>query len=60
LVVWARPKADWFDPFIESKDKLLKDVEKDIPDFPKSQPVIENNFSLQTKNWFQKSFWQKK
>jgi hypothetical protein len=26
---WARKKADWFDPFIEQEDDLLKEVNKD-------------------------------
>ena len=26
---WARKKADWYDPFIDLKDKLLNDVQKD-------------------------------
>ena len=26
---WARIKADWYDPLVEAKDKLLKDVDRD-------------------------------
>ena len=26
---WARKKADWYDPFIEMEDKLLKEVDKE-------------------------------
>ena len=28
-LIWARKKADWYDPFIEAKDELLNDVNKD-------------------------------
>lgn len=29
-LTWARKKADWYDPFIEMKDELLDNVNKDI------------------------------
>jgi hypothetical protein len=32
---WAKRKADWFDPFIESYDELLDDVDRNILEFPK-------------------------
>lgn len=28
-LAWARGKADWYDPLIEAKDKLLQDVDRD-------------------------------
>ena len=28
-IEWARKKADWYDPFINAKDELLEDVDKD-------------------------------
>ncbi len=28
-LIWARKKADWYDPFIESEDELLNEVNKD-------------------------------
>jgi hypothetical protein len=28
-LVWARKKADWYDPFVESEDELLKDVDRE-------------------------------
>jgi len=28
-LLWARRKVDWYDPLIEAKDKLLKDVDRD-------------------------------
>lgn len=27
-LAWARKKADWYDPFIESEDELLKGVDR--------------------------------
>ena len=28
-IEWARKKADWYDPFINAKDELLENVDKD-------------------------------
>ncbi len=28
-LTWARKKADWYDPFMEAKDELLKDADKE-------------------------------
>ena len=28
-LIWARKKADWYDPFIESNDELLNEVDQD-------------------------------
>ena len=28
-VEWARKKAEWYDPFIESEDELLNDVDRE-------------------------------
>lgn len=28
-LIWARKKADWYDPFIEAEDELLKGADKD-------------------------------
>lgn len=28
-LIWARKKADWYDPFIESEDELLNDIDKE-------------------------------
>lgn len=28
-LIWARKKADWYDPFIEAEDELLKDADKE-------------------------------
>lgn len=28
-LIWARKKADWYDPFIESEDELLNEINKD-------------------------------
>mgnify|MGYP000858043278 CR=1 FL=1 len=35
-IEWARKKADWYDPFINAKDELLEDIDKDSLTF-KSQ-----------------------
>lgn len=35
---WARQKADWYDPFIESKDGLLDEINKDTLELPKRNP----------------------
>jgi len=32
-IEWARKKADWYDPFIESDDELLKEVDKETLTF---------------------------
>ena len=32
---WAKRKADWYDPFIESGDELLTDVDRNTLEFPK-------------------------
>lgn len=32
---WAKRKADWYDPFIESGDELLADVDRNTLEFPK-------------------------
>ena len=32
---WANRKADWYDPFIESSDELLADVDQNTLEFPK-------------------------
>lgn len=28
-IIWARKKADWYDPFIEDKDELLNEIDKE-------------------------------
>ena len=28
-IMWARKKADWYDPFIESEDEVFKDLDRD-------------------------------
>jgi intergrase/recombinase len=28
-LIWARKKADWYDPFIESEDELLNEVDRE-------------------------------
>ncbi|MFL0125314.1 hypothetical protein V2590_11565 [Tenacibaculum maritimum] len=32
-IQWARDKADWYDPFIEKEDNLLKSIDKDNLNF---------------------------
>lgn len=32
-LIWARKKADWYDPFIESKDELLNGADKETLSF---------------------------
>lgn len=34
-LVWAKRKADWYDPFIESPDELLADVDQNTLEFRK-------------------------
>ncbi|GAA4756142.1 hypothetical protein [Flavisolibacter ginsenosidimutans] len=34
-LAWAKRKADWYDPFIESPDELLADVDQNTLEFPK-------------------------
>lgn len=34
-LIWARKKANWYDPFIESEDELLNNIDKDILVIPK-------------------------
>ena len=34
-IIWARKKADWYDPFIETEDKLLKNVDRESLTFKK-------------------------
>lgn len=34
-LAWAKSKADWYDPFIESTDELLTDVDQNILELPK-------------------------
>jgi hypothetical protein len=58
-LIWARQKADWYDPFIEAKDNLLKDIEKDPPEVEKARPVFEDDSFFPNRNWFQKSFYHK-
>jgi hypothetical protein len=57
---WARKKADWYDPFINSKEMLLKDIELDDPILEKTKPAFEKSYLFETKNFFQKSFYQKR
>ncbi len=33
-LAWAKRKADWYDPFIESPDELLADVDRNTLEFP--------------------------
>ena len=35
-LIWARKKADWYDPQIEDEDDLLNDIDKDEIDKQKS------------------------
>ena len=32
---WAKRKADWYDPFTESPDELLANVDRNTLEFPK-------------------------
>lgn len=32
-LIWARKKADWYDPFVESEDELLKEADKETLTF---------------------------
>lgn len=34
-LAWAKRKADWYDPLIESPDELLADVDQNTLEFPK-------------------------
>jgi len=34
-LIWARKKANWYAPFIESEDELLNNIDKDILFIPK-------------------------
>ena len=34
-LAWAKRKVDWYDPFIESPDELLTDVDQNILELPK-------------------------
>lgn len=38
-LVWAKRKADWYDPFIESPDELLADVDQNTLEFRKKPYV---------------------
>ncbi len=57
---WARKKADWYDPFINTEDKLLNNVQKDSSQPEKTQPASENELFFETKNWFKKPFYSKR
>ncbi len=34
-IEWIRKKADWYDPFVEANDELLREVDRDELTFPK-------------------------
>lgn len=37
---WASQKASWYDPFIEAKDELLDEINKDTLELPKRNPYF--------------------
>jgi hypothetical protein len=43
-VSWAQKKADWYDPFIESPDELLKNVNRETLSNKKKQTCWDNYF----------------
>jgi hypothetical protein len=58
-LTWARKKADWYDPFVDAKDKLLKHVEKDKTESEESQPLFENENFFEPNHWKSKSFYHR-
>lgn len=58
-LIWARKKADWYDPFIDAKDKLLKHVEKDKTRVEKSQPLFEDDSFFESNHRQSKSFYHR-
>jgi hypothetical protein len=58
-LIWARKKADWYDPFVDAKDKLLKHVEKDKTKSEKSSPIFENENFFEPNHWRSKSFYHR-
>lgn len=38
-LVWARAKADWYDPFVEQEDELLKDIDRETLAILKRSPT---------------------
>lgn len=35
-LIWARKKADWYDPFIEAEDELLNNADKETLTFSRN------------------------
>jgi hypothetical protein len=58
-LIWARKKADWYDPFVDAKDKLLKHVEKDKTESVDSQPLFENDNFFEPNHWRSKSVYHR-
>ena len=42
--MWARKKADWYDPEIEEEDEILKGVDKDEIDKQKINLPLYNSY----------------
>lgn len=40
-ILWARRKADWYDPFIDAEDNLLKEVDRETLAFPQEKHLYQ-------------------
>jgi hypothetical protein len=57
-LVWAREKADWYDPFINKKDASIAYVDWEATETEENNDSEENSSFYEIKNWWQKNFYR--